>query len=261
MRKALAMTAALVAATATAGCVIVVGDDDDHIKMRHGEHSLDGYLTLDRNGDYSRIGGDINLRGRIGGDLNLVAGDVDADQLVVEGEVSIAAGDIDYTGRVGGEASVAGGDIDWDADVGGELNLAAGSLDVAGRITGPASMAAANVRSTAEYERGLEVHGNEVHLAGSVSGPLTIVSVGEIRPRRNYDDEDGRVVLAGAINDGGDVCSRSVTVLSSARISGTLRVWADSEPHVEAGAQAGNIVFVPRDSRDCDDVDRVFDDS
>ena len=259
MRKALAMTAALAASMATAGCVIVVGDGDGDAKIRHGEHSMDGYVTLDREGDYSRIGGDINLRGRIGGDLSLVAGDVDADRLDVDGDVSIAAGDINYTGRVGGEASVAGGDVDWAADVDGEFSLAAGSLDVAGRISGPASIAAADLTSSADYARGLKLHGNDIHLAGSVSGPLRIVAVDEIRRRRDYDDDDGRVALAGVIRDGGDVCSRSVVVLSSARISGDLRVWAESQPRVEAGAQAGNIVFVPREGRDCDDVDRVFD--
>jgi hypothetical protein len=261
MRKALAMTAALAAAMATAGCVIVVGDDDGEYKLRNGEHSLNGFITLDREGDYSRIGGDINLRGRIGGDLSLVAGDVDADRLEVEGDVSIAAGDIDYTGRVGGEASVAGGDVDWSADVGGELSLAAGSLEIAGHIAGPASIAAADMNSAADYARGLTLNGNDIHLGGSVSGPLKIVAVGEIRQRRDYHNDDGRVQIAGAVHDGGDVCSRSVVVLASASITGTLRVWAESEPRIEAGAQAGNIVFLPRDGRDCEDVDRIFDHS
>jgi hypothetical protein len=259
MRKALAMTAALAAAITTAGCVVVVGDGDSDSKLRHGEHSFDGFVTLDRDGDYSRIGGDINLRGRLGGDLNLVAGDVDADRLDVDGDVSIAAGDINYTGRVGGEASVAGGDIDWAADVGDELSLAAGSLDVSGHMAGPAAIAAADFTSSAQFARGLDAHGSDIHLAGSVSGPLRIVAVDEMRRRHNYGDQDGRVELAGAIHDGGDICSLSVVVMSSARISGTLRVWAESEPRVDAGAQAGNIVFVPRDGRDCDDVDRVFD--
>tara|TARA_R110002051_G_scaffold32382_2_gene73066 strand:- start:142729 stop:143559 length:831 start_codon:yes stop_codon:yes gene_type:complete len=260
MRKALAMTAALAAAMTTAGCVIVVGDDGE-TKMRYGEHSSGGYVTLDRDGDYSRIGGDINLRGRLGGDLSLVAGDVDADRLDVGGDVSIAAGDINYAGRVGGDASVAGGDIDWAADVGDELSLAAGSLAVSGRIGGEASIAAADMNSRAVYTHGLNANGNDIHLAGSIAGPLKIVAVGEIRRRRDYHDDDGRVSLAGAIHDGGDICSRSVIIRSSARISGTLRVWAETEPQIEAGAQAGNVVFVARDGRDCDDVDNVFDHS
>lgn len=260
MRKALAMTAALAAAMATAGCVIVVGDDGDS-KMRHGAHASGGYVTLDRNGDYSRIGGDINLRGRLGGDLSLVAGDVDADRLDVDGDVSIAAGDINYSGRVGGEASIAGGDIDWSADVGGELSLAAGSLNVSGRMGGEASIAAADMTSSANYARGLNAHGNDIHLAGSIAGPLKIVAVREIRQRRDYHDDDGRVSLAGAIHDGGDICSRSVIIRSSARISGTLRVWAETEPQIEAGAQTGELVYVARNGRDCDDVDHVFDNS
>ncbi|WP_417481806.1 hypothetical protein [Maricaulis sp.] len=259
MRKAFAITAAMAAALATAGCVIVVGDSDGEVKLRHDDRRQDGYVVLHRDGDYSRIGGNINLRGRLGGDLSLVAGDVEADQLAVDGDVSIAGGDIDFSGRVGGEASIAGGDIDWMADVGGELSLAAGSLDVSGHIDGPASIAAASLTTSADFSDGLTANGNAVHLGGSVSGPLRIVSVGEIRSRRDYSDSDGRVELIGAIHDGGDICSRSVIVTSTARISGTLRVWAESAPELQPGAQAGNLVFVPRNGRDCEDVDPVFD--
>ena len=259
MRKALAMSAALAAAMATAGCVIVVGDGDGEVKRRHTDRSVDGYVVLDRDGDYSRIGGDINLRGRLGGDLSLVAGDVDADQLMVGGDVSIAGGDIDYSGHVGGEASIAGGDIDWNADVEGELNLASGSLNVSGDIGGEGAMAAGRLTSTADFHDGLSANGNQIHLGGSVAGELRIVSVGEIRRRRDYDESDGRVVLAGVIRDGGDVCARSVVLTSTARINGTLRVWAESQPEIEAGAQAGDLVFVARNGRDCEDVDPVFD--
>ena len=259
MRKAFAMTAAMAAALATAGCVIVVDGTEGEVKMRHGERTQDGYIVLDRDGDYSRIGGNIDLRGRLGGDLSLVAGDVEADRLMVGGDVSIAGGDIDFIGRVGGEASIAGGDIDWAADVDGELSLAAGSLVVSGHIAGPASIAAASLTTTAEFNDGLTANGNAVHLGGSVSGPLRIVSVGKIRSRRDYDDNDGRVELTGVIHDGGDICSRSVIVTSTAQISGTLRVWAESAPEIETGGRAGDLVFVPRNGRDCEDVDAVFD--
>ncbi|WP_417497707.1 hypothetical protein [Maricaulis sp.] len=259
MRKALAITVAMAAALATAGCVIVVDGSEGEVKLRHGDRTQDGYVVLDRDGDYSRIGGNINLRGRLGGDLSLVAGDVEADRLMVGGDVSVAGGDIDFSGQVGGEASIAGGDIDWMADVDGELSLAAGSLDVSGRIAGPASIAAASLTSAAQFNDGLTANGNAIHLGGSVSGPLRIVSVGEIRSRRNYDDNDGRVELTGTIHDGGDICSRSVVVTSTARISGTLRVWAETSPDVAPGAGAGNLVFVPRNGRDCEDVDPVFD--
>ena len=259
MRKALAMSAALAAAMATAGCVIVVDDGNGDVKLRHDDRTQDGYVVLDRDGDYSRIGGNINLRGRLGGDLSLVAGDVEADRLNVGGDVSIAGGDIDYSGHVGGAASIAGGDIDWTADVDGELSLAAGSLNVSGDIGGPASLAAASLTSTADYTDGLNANGNRIHLAGSIAGDLRVVSVGEIRRRRDYDDSDGRVELAGTIRNGGDVCARSVVVTSTARIGGTLRVWAESQPEIEAGAQAGDLVFVARNGRDCEDVDPVFD--
>ncbi|SDL91450.1 hypothetical protein [Maricaulis salignorans] len=261
MRKALAMSAALAAAMATAGCVIVV--DDGHsggeAKRLHSERTQDGYVVLDRDGDYSRIGGNINLRGRLGGDLSLVAGDVDADQLAVDGDVSIAGGDIDYSGHVGGEASIAGGDIDWNADVDGELGLASGSLNVAGEIGGSASIAAASLTSTANFNDGLNANGNRIHLGGSVAGDLRVVSVGEIRRRRDYDDTDGQVELTGVIRNGGDVCARSVIVTSTARINGTLRVWAEAQPEIEAGAQTDDLVFVPRNGRDCKDIDSVFD--
>ena len=58
------MTTALM----TSGCVIVVdGDDDSKMLRGHGMRTVDGYVVLDRDGDYSRLAGDVNLRGRIGG--------------------------------------------------------------------------------------------------------------------------------------------------------------------------------------------------
>lgn len=254
MRRVFLTTAILAAATALAGCVIVVRDDVNDGKDRHNEHSINGYTMLDREGDYSRIGGDMNLRGHIGGDLSLVSGDVDASQLVVDGDVSIAGGNIQYAGQIGGDASVAGGHIDWNADVGRELSLAAGSLTVRGQISGPASIAAADLTSEADYARGLQAQGSEIHLGGSVSGPLKLVSAGDRHRSRSYRDDQGRIEIAGIVNDGGQVCTRTLTILSGARISGDLQVWAESAPVIEGDVSAANITYLARDGRDCDDL-------
>ena len=254
MRKFFVTTAILAAATALAGCVIVVGDDGDDNKLRHAEHSLNGFTVLDREGGYSRIGGDINVRGHLGGDLSLVSGDVDADQLVVDGDVSIAAGDVNYVGEVGGDASVAGGDVDWNANVGRELSLAAGSLRVRGQMSGRASIAAADLNSEADFARGLRAQGSEIHLGGSVSGPLKLVAAGDRHRNRSYRDDQGRIEIAGIVNDGGQVCTRTLTILAGARIAGNLQVWAESAPVIEGDVSAANIDYQPRDGRDCDDL-------
>tara|TARA_R110000868_G_scaffold2321_7_gene17312 strand:- start:29465 stop:30238 length:774 start_codon:yes stop_codon:yes gene_type:complete len=254
MRRVFLTTAILAAATALAGCVIVVSDDGEEGKLRHSEHSLNGYTMLDREGGYSRIGGDMNLRGHIGGDLSLVSGDVDASQLVVDGDVSIAGGNIQYVGEIGGDASVAGGHIDWNANVGRELSLAAGSLTVRGQISGRASIAAADLTSEADYARGLRAQGSEIHLGGSVSGPLQLVSAGDRHHNRSYRNNQGRIEIAGIVNDGGQVCTRTLTILSGARISGDLQVWAESAPVIEGDVSAANITYLARDGRDCDDL-------
>jgi len=253
MRKAWMATATVLVALTVSGCVIVVGDDD--VKMGHNERSVAGYRVLDRDGDYSRLGGDINLRGRIGGDLSLVSGDVDADQLDVGGDVSLAAGDVNFSGHVGGEASIAGGDVDWHADVDDDLSIASGDLDVSGRILGEASLAAGDMTLEAVFEDGLTAQAGGIYLAGSVRGELTLISADKLRNRHRHRDASfGQIELAGTIHDGGEICARSVIFASTANINGTLRVWAEDDPVIASGADTGNLVFEARNGRDCDDI-------
>lgn len=254
MRKAWLAAASVTAALAVSGCVIVVGDDDHDFKMNRDSRSSDGYLVLNRDGDYSRLGGDINLRGRIGGDLSLISGDVDADALDVGGDVSIAAGDVDFTGSVDGEASIAGGDVNWDANVGDELSIAAGDLDVRGRILGEASLAAGEMTLDAQFTDGLTAAGDRIEMLGSVAGELVLVAADEIKRNRRDDPQHGLIQINGEIADGGEVCGRVVEFGSDARISGQLLVWAESEPAFAAGNQSRNVVFEARDGRDCDDI-------
>lgn len=254
MRKAWLAAASMTAALATSGCVIVVGDDDASFKLNRDSRSADGYIVLNRDGGFSRLGGDINLRGRVGGDVSLISGDVDADDLDVGGDVSIAAGDINFAGRVDGEASVAGGDVDWAADVGDELSIAAGSLDVSGEIRGEASLAAGEMTLHADFRDGLKAAADQIELNGSVSGPLVLVAADEIKRNRRNDAEHGRIALDGRIADGGEVCGRTVEFGSDASISGQLLVWAESEPSYARGGQSSNVVFELRDGRDCDDL-------
>lgn len=254
MRKAWLVAASVTAALAVSGCVIVVGDDDADFKINRDSRSADGFVVLNRDGGYSRLGGDINLRGRIGGDLSLISGDVDADTLDVGGDVSIAAGDVNFNGSVDGEASVAGGDVDWNADVGDELSIAAGDLDVSGRILGEASLAAGEMTLDADFTNGLTAAGDHIEMYGSVDGELVLVAADEIKRNRRNDAEHGLIQIHGEIADGGEVCGRTVEFGSDARISGQLLVWAESEPNYASGNQARNVVFEARDGRDCDDL-------
>jgi hypothetical protein len=254
MRKAWMAAASGLVALTTTGCVFVVGDDDHNLKMGRHMRSVDGYVMLDRDGSYSRLGGDFNLRGRLGGNLNLVSGDVDADALEVGGDVSLAAGDVNFSGHVGGEASVAAGDVDWNADVDEDLSIAAGDLDVSGRIMGKASLAAGEMSLTADFMDGLDAAADEIYLAGSVSGNLELSAGNEIRRNRRHDNSRGLIELSGNISNGGEICARTVIFKSAANVTGTLTVWSESEPQVESGARTGNLVYVPRDGRDCDDL-------
>jgi cytoskeletal protein CcmA (bactofilin family) len=252
MRKAWLIATTMAAAVTVSGCVIYVDDNDNKHRLNH--RSSDGYRVLDQNGDYSRLGGDINLRGRIGGDLSLVSGDVDADQLDVGGDVSIAAGDVNYTGTVGGDASVAGGDVDWAADVGRELSIAAGDLNVSGNISDEASLAAGDMRLTAVFLDDLTAQADQIRFDGSVEGELTLIAANRIKRNRRDDREHGLIELAGEIRNGGEICARTLVIDSDARISGSLHVWAENEPETAPGARAGNVIFEPRNGRECDDI-------
>lgn len=245
---------ALTAALATSGCVVVVADETDGAKIRHDRGSSDGYVTLDRDGDYSRLGGDMNLRGRLGGDLSLVAGDVDADSLDVGGDVSIAAGDVNFTGNVRGEVSIAGGDVTWNGEAGDEFSIAAGDLGVSGRIAGEASLAAGEMDIDAVFLNGLSVQAGTIALAGEVSGPLKLVAVNEMRRNRDYDNDHGAVEIAGRIHDGGRICAIRVEFESSARVDGPLEVYAEVEPRLDGGASVPGLDYTPRNGRDCDDL-------
>jgi len=245
---------ALTTALMTSGCVVVVADEDDGGKMLRQHRASDGYLVLDRDGDYSRLSGDLNLRGRIGGDLSLVSGDVDADELEVGGDVSIAAGDVNFKGRVDGEVSIAGGDVSWDGEAGDEFSIASGDLRVRGRIAGEAGLAAGDMDVDAVFMDGLSIRAGSVVLDGEVHGELDVVAINEMRRNRDYDDGQGDIELGARIHDGGEICGIDVTISSSARIDGRLDVFAQSEPEVERGAEVENLVYTPRDGRDCEDL-------
>lgn len=252
MRKAWMAVAMMTAAVTVSGCVVYVGDGDD--KRFMDSRASDGFLVLDRDGDFNRLGGDINLRGRIGGDLSLVSGDVDADELMVGGDVSIAAGDVTYIGSVGGEASIAGGDVDFAADVGDELSIAAGDLTVSGDIRGEAAMAAGDMHLSASFRDGLSAQADHIVFDGSVDGELTLVAANRIKRSRSGDASHGLIEIGGEIADGGEICGRSVVFDASSRVSGSLAVWAEQEPVVEPGARVGNIQFTPRNGEECDDL-------
>ena len=245
---------ALSGALLTSGCVIVVGDDGDGNKMLGTTRASDGYIVLDRDGDYSRLSGDLNLRGRLGGDLSLVSGDVDIDNMDIGGEVSIAAGDVNFTGTVAGEVSIAGGDVSFQGHARDELNLAAGDLDVRGRADGEASLAAGDMVLDADFRDGLVASAGTLRLDGEVHGRLSLTSINGMRRHRDYDGEQGRITMAGRVHDGGEVCAVSVVFERGARIDGPLVVYAQSEPEIRAGAQVSGLDYRPRNRRDCEDL-------
>ena len=254
MHKAWLLAGGVTTALMTSGCVVVVADDGDDSKIFRQEHREGGYIVLDRDGDYSRLAGDMNLRGRLGGDLSLVAGDVDIDGLTVGGEVSIAGGDIDFRGSADGEISIAGGDVEFDGEAGDELSIAAGDLDVAGRVRGEASLAAADMNLTARFEDGLVAQADHVEFSGDVAGRFKLVAAEELKRRRMGDPEHGLVVISGTVRDGGDVCARTVRFENGANIGGALNVWAENAPEMSGNASVPGLNFVPRDGRDCDDI-------
>ncbi|WP_417486652.1 hypothetical protein [Maricaulis sp.] len=256
MQKVLLAATALTTALMTSGCVIVVdGDSDGDSKMvrGHAARTADGYVVLDRDGDYSRLAGDLNLRGRIGGDLSLVAGDIDADDLQVGGDVSIAGGEISFSGRIGREASIAGGDIQFTATVGDELSLAGAEVDFDGRVEGEAALAAAEMTVGGWFGDELHAHAEDIRFTGEATGPVTFVSAKELnRNRRNRDR--GHVEISGSLENGGQICAIDVVFTDTARVRGTITVWSENAPVTQSGAQVSGLDYQPRNGRDCDDL-------
>ncbi len=255
MTKLLLAATALTTAMMTSGCVIVVADDDDSKMLRHSQsRSADGYIVLDRDGDYSRLSGDLNLRGRLGGDLSLVSGDVDIDGMEIGGDVSIAAGDVNFSGDVRGEVSIAGGDVTWSGLAHRDFSIAAGDLDVRGRISGEASLAAGDLDIDATFLDRLTAAGGTVRLAGEVHGPLKLQAINEMRRNRDYSGDEGHIAIAADIRSGAEICAIRVTFESTARIDGRVIVYAESEPRLESGARVPGLEYHARNRRDCDDL-------
>lgn len=253
MRKAWLLAGAATASLALSGCVVVVGDDGNGKSWNSHTYS-EGYQVLDRDGDYSRIGGDINLRGRIGADLSLISGDVDADELEVGGDVCIAAGDVDFNGSVDGEVSIAGGDVNWLGSAGSDFSIAAGELTVRGDIAGEAAMAAASMHLDAYFTDEVVAQADEMLVESRFAGPVKLVAADEIKRRRMDDPDHGLVEIAANLQAGGEICARTVVFEPGARLGGELRVWAESEPVIPAGMNASRVTFEYRDDRDCDDI-------
>jgi len=254
MQKVLLAASAMTTALMTSGCVIVVdGDDDSKMLRGHGMRTVDGYVVLDRDGDYSRLAGDVNLRGRIGGDLSLVAGDVDADDLQVGGDVSIAGGDINFSGRIGREASIAGGEITFAADVGDELNLAGGEIDFSGRVEGEAALAAGEMTVGGWFGDELHAQADEIRFTGEATGPVKLVAAEDLnRNRRN--NQRGLIEISGSLAGGGQICAIDVVFTETARVRDGVTVWAENAPVTQSGAQVSGLDYQPRNGRDCDDL-------
>ena len=87
----------------------------------------------------------------------------------------------------------------------------------------------------------------------AVHGPLELVAINEMRRNRDYDDE-GDIEIGARVHDGGQVCGIRVTIASTARIDGHFEVFAEHQPVVESGARVDDLVFTPRDRRDCEDL-------
>lgn len=252
MHKAWLVASVMTAALATSGCVIVVDDGD--AKMHFSERREGGFTVLDRDGDYSRIGGDTNLRGRVGGDVSLISGDVDMEDIMIGGELSIAAGDVDFAGRVEREASIAGGDVTWIGHAGHDLSIAAGELLVRGVVEGEGSFAAGNMMLDGDFMDDVSAQADDMFVQGRVAGTVRLVAADEIRRSRRNDPDHGRIELAAHLEQGGEICSRTLVVEPEARLEGTLYVWAEFEPVIADGARIDDLRFEARDGRECDDI-------
>lgn len=277
--KTLSLGAALLCIAGTAGCMNASIETG-------GTHSTsiggDMTRTYDQDSSLSLIGGNMDLGGRVGSDVSLVGGNIDLD-MDIGGDLSIAGGNLEIRGRIADDASIAGGAIDWRADVGEDLDIAGGDITLEGEvgrdleaagselviaertvIRRDAAMAAARIEMNGHVQGRLEATAAYVQIRGSVDG-FALIEADPRSGRRGWRaqaDEDGMragstnglVEITGSLGDGAAICARRVNILHNADVSGDLRIWADHEPDIAAGAAVGPVDYQSRNGRDCDDI-------
>lgn len=170
-------------------------------------------------------------------DLYLAGGTV-ITTAAVDGDVVAAGGTLDLAGGATGGMLVAGGTVTVGGAIGRSLRAAGGSVTVDSQISGDAVVAggAVRVHPAARIGRDLVVEGGTVSVAGTVG--------------RNALIGGGNVVIGGAIHGDAEVQASRIVLLSTARIGGALRYFADQPIEVQSGARvAGETTQVQRSPR------------
>ncbi|WP_417481805.1 hypothetical protein [Maricaulis sp.] len=229
---------------------------------------IGGEVTIDGSrDDIHFLGGDLHIRGDVDGDVFAISGDGRIDA-TIHGDVEFFGGDIDLSGVVDGSVEIAGGDVNIAAAIGGDLNAAGGDVSIEGETGGELNAAGGNVRIAAIVGGDLRAAGGEVVIEAfsTVSGDSRIVAdTVEILGTLNGDAdiEGGHVILSGSFGGDVEVTAEELTVLSSARIGGLLRVRSPVEPDIADGASIGAVDYEYEmfnfGAKHWDDIDLDFD--
>ena len=186
----------------------------------------------------------------------VAAGDIDAT-----GSAEYAGMFVDAGGNIDRDLSLAGANVVSDARVGGDLSMEGARIRFTGRVDGNTDVAGATMYLNGYFGGRMEVMGARATIDGEVLGELEAMGarfnlqgrfaspvrvVGGGREGRN-----GRVVISGALEQGGYICASQVDIRRNAQISGPLTIIAEYRPDWD-----GSYDFEALNGRDCEYLSR-----
>ena len=157
-------------------------------------------------------GGDVRTQDVVRGDFVAAGGRVVADQPIA-GDAMLAGGAVEVRAAIGDDLRVIGGDVHVDGSVGGELLASGGHIQL-GR--------GASVAGSAT------LMGGSLLVQGRIGGPLRAMAQ--------------RIVVDGEVAGDARLSAEDIELGPQARIAGTLRYDAKTEPRRAPGAFVGGAV-------------------
>lgn len=166
----------------------------------------------------------VRIRGTISDDLYVAGGTVDV-QANVEGDVVGAGGRVTIGERVSGDVMAAGGSVSVRARVEDDVRLAGGDVTIDSIVTGDAIAAGGSIvlMPSASVGGRTWFSGGLVEIAGTVGKELKAAG--------------GRIVLSGKVSGDVELTGRSISILDSAVIDGSLVYHSPQAAEIASGAQ------------------------
>ena len=211
-------------AVALAGCSYSSHGPSENRSYERAGLVASGSVNATGNAEYS--GMIVSAGGSVDRDLELAGASVSSDA-TVGGNLEIEGARIRFTGRVEGDTEVAGATMYLDGFFGGHLDVTGARATIDGDVIGE-----------------LDAIGAHFNLRGRFAAPVNVSGGGG-------NGRNGRVIVSGALEQGGFICAGRVDFRNSASVSGPLVIMAERRPDWD-----GAFEYEALGSRDCDDIRR-----